>query len=313
MSIKENDAEITFIVVNYLTTNDTIDCIKSLNENYPLSTILVVDNSYALEPYAMKNSLKAIYNNSNDCENHDELELSGLVKFSAENSDCYLLNSLGNKGYGRAINIGYDFVKEYLQCKYFVVLNNDVVTIDRFLDCLFLDMEREPNISCATGKILWMDSSKTWYGGGEFNELRMNVKHYDYPTSKYVSFICGCFMLFRMKDFDRYRFDDDFFMYYEDVDICRRMTFDGRLLFYNPKSIIYHKVSKSIVEKSQNAYIVNYKGRYLFINKYSTIFKRILLFTLDAIKILFNPRIKVKTKWSVIKNMIPMVFYNIEK
>ena len=60
-----------------------------------------------------------------------------------------------------------------------------------------------------------------------------------------VPFLSGCFMMFRMSALQEVgMFDEDFFLYAEDIDITRRMHARYRTLYY-PKLSIYHKFSRA--------------------------------------------------------------------
>lgn len=56
-----------------------------------------------------------------------------------------------------------------------------------------------------------------------------------------VDWIAGMFMLFRAEAFRGVGgFDEAYFMYYEDVDLCRRLGRAGREVIYNPRAQIVH-------------------------------------------------------------------------
>lgn len=66
----------------------------------------------------------------------------------------------------------------------------------------------------------------------------------DYPAdagAQRVDWVAGMFMLFRT---DAYAavggFDERYFMYYEDVDICRRLGRIGRKVIYQPAATVVH-------------------------------------------------------------------------
>ncbi|MCR5361285.1 MAG: glycosyltransferase [Bacteroidales bacterium] len=60
-----------------------------------------------------------------------------------------------------------------------------------------------------------------------------------------VPFLSGCFMMFRMSALKEVGgFDEDFFLYAEDIDITRRIHARYRTLYY-PSIAIYHKFSRA--------------------------------------------------------------------
>ncbi len=68
--------------------------------------------------------------------------------------------------------------------------------------------------------------------------------------SFYPDFIHGCFMLFKTKDFVNLEgFDERYFLYMEDVDICRKIDQMGKKKLYYPDVQISHILKK---ESSKN-------------------------------------------------------------
>jgi N-acetylglucosaminyl-diphospho-decaprenol L-rhamnosyltransferase len=71
----------------------------------------------------------------------------------------------------------------------------------------------------------------------------------DYPVDQgpqRVDWIAGMFMLFRS---DAYRtasgFDEAYFLYYEDVDLCRRLGAAGRTVIYQPAAEVTHAAQRA--------------------------------------------------------------------
>ena len=71
----------------------------------------------------------------------------------------------------------------------------------------------------------------------------------DYPTGagvREVDWIAGMFMLFRSDAFRAVSgFDEAYFLYYEDADICRRLRRAGRSVLYVPGSEIVHDARRA--------------------------------------------------------------------
>lgn len=66
----------------------------------------------------------------------------------------------------------------------------------------------------------------------------------DYPTDRgaiEVDWVAGMFMLFPSRAYRDVRgFDEAYFLYYEDIDICRRLGQAGRSVLYVPDAEIFH-------------------------------------------------------------------------
>jgi GT2 family glycosyltransferase len=71
----------------------------------------------------------------------------------------------------------------------------------------------------------------------------------EYPWTRgpvEVDWIAGMFMLFRSEAFYAVRgFDERYFLYYEDVDICRRLLSAGHRVLYQPDSEVVHDARRS--------------------------------------------------------------------
>jgi N-acetylglucosaminyl-diphospho-decaprenol L-rhamnosyltransferase len=71
----------------------------------------------------------------------------------------------------------------------------------------------------------------------------------DYPIDGgrvRVDWVAGMFMLFRSDAFRQINgFDERYFLYYEDVDICRRLGATGREVFYEPRAEVVHHARRA--------------------------------------------------------------------
>lgn len=61
-----------------------------------------------------------------------------------------------------------------------------------------------------------------------------------------VDWVAGMFMLFRAEAFRRIKgFDEKYFLYYEDVDLCRRLHAAGGRVLYEPRSEVIHDARRA--------------------------------------------------------------------
>jgi GT2 family glycosyltransferase len=71
----------------------------------------------------------------------------------------------------------------------------------------------------------------------------------DYPVDRgalEVDWVAGMFMAFRAAAFREVRgFDEGYFLYYEDVDICRRLRAAGRRTLYQPAAAVIHDARRA--------------------------------------------------------------------
>ncbi|UCH36070.1 MAG: glycosyltransferase family 2 protein [Armatimonadota bacterium] len=66
----------------------------------------------------------------------------------------------------------------------------------------------------------------------------------EYPIE--VDWVAGMFMLFRREAFEQVGgFDEGYFMYFEDVDICRRLRSAGWNVGFDPHSSVFHDAQRA--------------------------------------------------------------------
>jgi GT2 family glycosyltransferase len=107
-----------FVILHYLTLDDTVACVASLQHNLATGRdddleIVIVDNGSP--------------NQSGE----------QLAQHFSGQPGIHLLRLPGNEGFARGNNAGYQFAKQHLQPDYIVLLNNDTIIEQAdFLSCL---------------------------------------------------------------------------------------------------------------------------------------------------------------------------------
>lgn len=169
-----------------------------------------------------------------------------------------------NLGYGTAHNIAIQ--KSLSISKYHVILNPDVEFDPSILNRLFKFMEEHEDTGLIMPKIL--------YPNGDMQHLckliptptdlflrrflpsflkkifrnrldNYELKNKDYNAILETPNLSGCFMFIRTKVFSEVgMFDERYFLYLEDTDLCRRINEKYRTLYYPSVSII-HGYSKA--------------------------------------------------------------------
>jgi GT2 family glycosyltransferase len=94
-------------------------------------------------------------------------------------------------------------------------------------------------------------SRKIWHGGGYFSLLKSGIinpekNKYDEQCDnniRRVNFLTGCALIIRRNVFEKIGlFDENYFLYEEDVDLCIRANRAGFELYYNPAAKVWHKI-----------------------------------------------------------------------
>ena len=287
--------ETVIILVNYDGYNDTENCIESLKQLNPRPFIVIIDN-------ASKDAHK-------------------LKNLSANYSPLHIIYNPENIGFGRANNLGIRWAQKNLTFDYLCLLNNDTVVNPDFLDHLKKPFKNDPKIGITTGKIFYeANRDLVWYGGGEINYTRGWPRIADYNkvpsaeganSSKYVSFVSGCLMLFTKDSIATLKgFDEQFFMYCEDLELCIRAKKAGLKLFYNSDSVIYHKVqggnsSKFHVYSLKNPKIEFYiknikKHQFITFTKHLTGVSKLIFITFFSIEYFYlSLKLFLKSKFKL--------------
>ena len=80
------------------------------------------------------------------------------------------------------------------------------------------------------------------------------MEFWNHNTVKEVETVTGCFMFIEKEVFEKVGYlDENFFMYYEDLEFCRRVHEKGgyKVVFYPTASIIHHRAMSSDKKSSE--------------------------------------------------------------
>jgi len=249
--LKNKKDNVYIVVLNYNNATDTIDCIDSLkNITYSNYNILVVDN------------------NSTD---------DSLDKIKAKHEDIDYLELSNNFGYAGGNNRGIIYAKDK-GANFVLIINNDVIVETDFLTILYDKIEEFSKVVAVAPQIKkYPQTDNIWYYKGKINWVRGMGYNIDYTVlnnnnnqCKKTNFISGCCFLIDLNLIEKNNLDllsEEYFLYFEDNDFSVKMKNAGMELLFCPTSVVYHKVSGSIGEKSP---ILNYyytRNRLLFMKK----------------------------------------------
>lgn len=179
-----------------------------------------------------------------------------------------------NVGFGAGHNIA---VKKTIErSKYFLILNPDIYFNEGTVEELFGFMQNNRDVGLVMPKVLYPDGSLQYLCRllpspydmilrrmdiKIFNHLfsaqksRYELKFADYNKPMDVPYLSGCFMFIRTDLFEKVGlFDERFFIYFEDIDLSRRIHRAWRTVYY-PEAVVYHGYEKL---SSKNMKILRY-------------------------------------------------------
>jgi len=133
-----------------------------------------------------------------------------------------------------------------------VMLNNDTEAHPRWLEALAQALMAHPEAGMAASKLLLFDRRDVIHSAGDFYRTdgipgNRGVWERDdgrFDQSEYVFGACGGAAAYRRTMLnDIGLFDEDLFMYCEDVDLNWRAQLAGYRCVFAPEAIVYHKLS----------------------------------------------------------------------
>ncbi|WP_343328182.1 glycosyltransferase [Polaribacter staleyi] len=161
-----------------------------------------------------------------------------------------------NIGFGSAHNLVLDKVNS----QFHLVLNPDIEFDSLIIPILISKLEEEKEVAFITPKVLYPNNKMQFVCRKFptlFNLINRRIKlskkeiykneyrDLNLEKSFYPDFIHGCFMLFNTGDFMGLKgFDERYFLYMEDVDICRKIDIIGKKILYFPEVKIIHQHQK---------------------------------------------------------------------
>lgn len=154
-----------------------------------------------------------------------------------------------NKGFSVAVNEGIKRAKS----EFVALLNNDTELDKEWLKQLYLAINKDEKIFSCCSKMLRYDNRNIIDDvGDEYNILGWATKtgdgkdSSDYVEDRYVFSSCAGAAIYRRGIFDEIGlFDENFFAYFEDVDISYRANIYGYKNLFASKAIVYHIGSAS--------------------------------------------------------------------
>lgn len=154
-----------------------------------------------------------------------------------------------NYGFAGGVNGGIRKALE-LEQDYVALFNNDAVAEETWLDELWKELEALPAAGIATGKLVasdrsHLDSTGEGYSiwGLGFPRGRGEPPNDKYDQQRDIFGATGGASLYRTEVFKQIGlFDDDFFLYYEDLDVSFRAQLAGWKVRYVPTAVAYHDI-----------------------------------------------------------------------
>jgi N-acetylglucosaminyl-diphospho-decaprenol L-rhamnosyltransferase len=198
-----------------------------------------------------------------------------------------LIRSPGNVGYGSAANIGARLADSDEQ--WLLVCNPDTIATPETVTRLLEAARDEPSAGVLGPRILDPDGS-VYPSARALPSIRTGIGHAllsgvwpsnpwtrryqqrdvssSAETATAVGWLSGAFLLVRREAFEQVGgFDDDFFMYFEDVDLGRRMASAGWSNLYVPTAEVMHIGGESTARAADVMIVAHHSSARRYIAK----------------------------------------------
>ena len=180
----------------------------------------------------------------------DNGSTDGSIDFLDKNyPGVEVIRNITNKGYAGGVNPVFKKAIES-GINYVLPFNNDAIADKDWVKNLVGYMDSHTHVGIATSKILNADGKKLDSSGDYYTNWGLpyprgrgesDIDKYDKSTEIFgASGGASIYRVSMLKEIGL--FDEDFFAYYEDVDLSFRAQLAGWKVAYVPEAVVYHKI-----------------------------------------------------------------------
>jgi len=239
---------VSIVTINYKQAEITNQLLNSLQSiSYPNIEIIVVDNNSGTD---------------------------NIEKINTNYANVKLICNLNNLGFSGGNNIGI----QASEGEFVLLLNNDTEVDPGFLEPMIELLEHNPLIGAVSPKIKYFSRPDLiqYAGFSKMNRftLRMHGIGNNKPDNEMYNHVMetpyahGCAMLVRREVINNVGLmPEEYFLYYEEHDWSESIRRSGYSIYYQPKSVVFHKESVSAQKQSVlKTYYIN-RNRILFMRR----------------------------------------------
>lgn len=191
----------------------------------------------------------------------DNASTDDTVSIVKQYPEVILIENKANLGYSKANNIGINKSRS----EYLMFLNPDVIINPSGIEKLITDLKQKDYYGMVAPKLLY-PNGKLQESVRRYPKFSTQIiaqipiikgllkkhldsyymKDWDHGESREVDWIIGAVMLTKKETLDKVGyFDEDFFLYCEDIDLCYRLNQAGYKIFYDANVHFVHNYQKS--------------------------------------------------------------------
>jgi GT2 family glycosyltransferase len=210
-------------------------------------------------------------------------------------SEINLIENEKNIGFAKANNQAY----QKCRGKYILLLNPDTVVENDAIERLFHFLNHTPEAGMVGARLLNPDKTlqSSAFPVPTLSKEFWRLFHLDYfvPFASYsmekwdldsvreVDTLLGACILIRREALDRFSlFDEEYFIYSEEVDLCTRLKKEGWKLYWLPSAVVIHYGAQSTQQVAEEMFLKLYAGKIHYFRKHHSkisvlVYKLILL------------------------------------
>ena len=231
----------SILILHWNNSRDLIRCLKEIS----LQTI--------------QNFEVVIVNNGS----RDALPLKFVENYP--NLDLKIKNLISNLGFASANNIGARLARG----KWLALLNADAFPEPDWLEKMLEAADEHPEYSCFSSRQIQANNPELLDGTGDAYHISGLAwrNNYNLPSLKNGLRVEGSFSscaaaaLYSHEEFlEAGGFDEDYFSYFEDVDLGFRLRLAGKKCLYVPEAIVHHVGSASTGKRSDFSVYYGYRN-----------------------------------------------------
>ena len=235
---QESTVDLSCIIVNYYSSASLINCLESVYQTLSKISfeVIIVDNS------------------QND---------PGMACLKEAYPQVRVIQNAANVGFAKANNQA----ALSAQGKTLLFLNPDTILADQAIEDMVAHLESNPDIGALGPKVLNTDGSlqyscrrfptlmtglfnrysllSRWFPGNPYTTQYL-MKDYNHDENREVDWLSGCCLMVPRAVFEKAGgFDEHYFLFNEDIDLCRAIGQNEFKVMYFPLAKITHHVSTS--------------------------------------------------------------------
>ncbi|MDO8240571.1 MAG: glycosyltransferase family 2 protein [Candidatus Moranbacteria bacterium] len=215
----QNSNKLSIIIVNYRSEKYLEKCLSSIYGVWGESLEIIIVNNDVNE---------------------------SLAKIATSFPAVKIIQQGSNVGFGTAHNAG----SRLAGGKYLLFLNPDMAVLDS-MEKILDKFEEDDTVGIIGARLVKLDGqNQAWSAGYEANilsiiknKIKLSEREmvWNSAQTKEVDWVSGGAMFIRKEIFDKVSgFDENFFMYFEDMDLCKRVRALGKKVIYFPSVRIEH-------------------------------------------------------------------------